>query len=330
MLFRLFILNFYNFWILNQSSMVFCNLDSYSHNQLEYIINVFNYIRQQDGWDLKLTYKIRINEKTYQKYQLKHILTEVDKYNFKKKITMISELIIFRYTESLKIFRHLLSCFVEKCYTYRKYDAINFIDCSKKLRTAVINLNPMFRKLLYAVVFLSNINDYLYIHYKLKLVSIVKHIGLLYSLTNKKLPEYDDTYMANKMVGSIKKIICNALDNRIIVELDHINRYSLYFNSYSVDATLVVKYSIDPKLKITKDTVDELVEIFDLYTVVTIQDEYEGLGFDKLIVSDTKERIEQQILNYNKNIEEDIEKDVEEDLEEGEFIPDSEFRYDKY
>ncbi|XP_050537518.1 uncharacterized protein LOC126903377 [Daktulosphaira vitifoliae] len=310
-------LNVYQFWILNQSSMVFCSSSSYSCNNLENIINIFNYIRQQDGWDLKMTYKLRIAENTCLIYQLKNILTEVNKNNFKIKIPLINELIIFRYTESLKVFRYILNSFVKKCYSYEFVDAINFIDCSKKLRTAVQNSNTVIQKLLYAVVFLSNINEYLNNNYKLKLVSIVRQIRAIYCMTYKEPKGYNNVYIANKVIGSVNGLITNTLEKKTLIELDEINNHFLHFNSNSVDATLVVKYSIDPKLKITKDTVDEHVAILGLYNAVTIQDEYELLGFDKLIDSDTKRQIEQQILNYNENIE------------EGEFIPDSEFGYDE-
>ncbi|XP_050537519.1 uncharacterized protein LOC126903393 [Daktulosphaira vitifoliae] len=297
MLFRLFILNF---WILNQCSRVFCTSNSFSSQQLEYIFNVFNCIRQQDGWDLKMTYNLRIGKNTYLKYQLKNILTEMNKNNFKTKITMINEIIIFRYTESLKVFRHILNSFVNICYNYKYYDSTNFIDCSMKLRTAVQNSNTVFQKLLCAVIFLSNINEYLNNNYELKLVSIVNQMRPIYSLTIMELQDYNDAYIANKVIESVHGLISNTLDNTL-VELDKINEHFLHFHSNSASATLAVKYSIDPKLIIAKDTVEEHVAILDLYNDATIQEEYELLGFDKVIVSHTKRQIEEQILNYVNN-----------------------------
>ncbi|XP_050526728.1 uncharacterized protein LOC126897273 [Daktulosphaira vitifoliae] len=312
MLFRLFIFNFYSFWILNQSSMVSCtfNLQEY----FIYVIKVFNHIRRQDGWDLESSYFFRTGENSYKMFYLKEILTEaVDENNFVNKIPMINILINLRYTETVKVFKHLLCRFVQKCDGL--HNKMEFINCSKELRKTVNKSSDMFRKLLHAAVFLSNIIDELNKNYKLNLISINNQMALMYGLTKKNASEYNRIHIAKKVVANIRNLIYKSIDKKTIIELDKINIKSIYFTENSVQATLLTLYGITimPDTQQVTDTIEDLSSTLNLFYLTTIQNEFQGLGFEKLIDPNIIKNIERPnkenvkgLYNYQLSFEYDM------------------------
>ncbi|XP_050525181.1 uncharacterized protein LOC126896437 [Daktulosphaira vitifoliae] len=322
MIFQIFILNFYSFWIINQICMVFCSSKLDSSLNIQYVFDVYNIIRQQEGWNSNKSYGFVDNENNYQYFAKEDILAKVEKKNFYIQIPIINKLIIFRYTESLIVFRHLLNIFVQKCYKYRNSNEKMFIYCSKELRKTVSKSNIMFLKLLYVTTLLDTINKSLYNNFQLNVISIVKQIGLLYALTLKNHLDYDDMETANKVVGNARKLVFSTLDNKTLVEIHQISKSTLHHYSNSVKAILLVQYGIDLKRYRNTNTIEEHKEALYLFYNLTVKEEYYDLGFDKLIVDDTKTSIQNKIIGRFKNYKRENEVDNFEE-EEDQLPPDS-------
>ncbi|XP_050527121.1 uncharacterized protein LOC126897504 [Daktulosphaira vitifoliae] len=314
MLFRFFILNFYNFWILNQCLMVFCSSSSNSGIDDKYVINAFNTIRQQIGWDLDRSYGFCIGENSYQYYNMEEIMSEINSSNFLEKIPRINKLIILRYTEYLKIFGRLLNSFVQFCH-HKQHSEEDFIHCCNELRNIVTISNRMFLKFLYVAIFLDHINSYLNTNHNLNLKSIITHIGVFYSLALKKPFKIIRLRTAKNMVRILKNFITYTIDKKIS-ELDQINKSAIYNTHNSAHASLEVQYSMSRLQEIITNTVERHKTILIKFYKETLQDGYYDLGFDKLIVDNTKQRILSQIMNHHTHYNEEHENDNFDNIED--------------
>ncbi|XP_050522141.1 uncharacterized protein LOC126894880 [Daktulosphaira vitifoliae] len=283
MLFRLFIFNFYSFWIINQGLMVYSVPKSDLY--LKYVIDVFNHIRIQDGWDLEEVCEIKIGENSH-KVSFNDILTKaVDKSNFSEKIPLINNLINLKYTEILKVFNIILDRFIQKCNNYKNDERYEvFINCSLSLQYALEYSKDMLSKLSCATEFLSNINEKLTVDYGLELNSIDKQFQIIIQQSSTILiHKYNAVYVAlNDM--EIFQIFCNTIKNKII-ELDMINEKWCCFNNNSVLATLFTLYGVQYDKNPATDRVEKTFNNLKTLYKITIQNDFHNLGFTELIYS---------------------------------------------
>ncbi|XP_050546445.1 uncharacterized protein LOC126908432 [Daktulosphaira vitifoliae] len=283
MLFRLFIFNFYSFWIINQGLMVYSVPKSDLY--LKYVIDVFNHIRIQDGWDLEEACKIKIGENSH-KVSFNEILTKaVDKSNFSEKIPLINNLINLKYTEILKVFNIILDRFIQKCYNYKKDERYEvFIKCSLSLQKTLENSKDMLSKFSRATEFLSNINEKLTVDYGLELNSIDKQFRIINQQSSTiSINKYDTVYVSLKNMETFQ-IFCNTIKNKII-ELDMINEKWCCFNNNSVLATLLTLYGVQYDKNPATDRVENIFNNLKTLYEITIQNDFYNLGFTQLIYS---------------------------------------------
>ncbi|XP_050529330.1 uncharacterized protein LOC126898947 [Daktulosphaira vitifoliae] len=293
MLFRFLILNFYNFWILNKSLMVFCSSSSSSNQNIDtkYIINAFNTICQQKGW-LDITYKYRVDDDTHRYINTSEIKSEINEDNFLQKIPIINDFIIVRYTAYLKLFKYLLNSFYELCCSYINIDEKNFIYCSRMLRHTVSTSAKMFLKFLYVAIFIHNINVHLYNQYELDYKIFVTQIKLLYDLTLKKRINITFITIAVNVVNCIGSLINDSL-NTIIEDLDTLNHYEACYYEKSVET--LIRKTIDMDRKIFSGYIDDHITTLDWFYKLAIKDGYYDLGFDQVIVDNMYTCIKENI-----------------------------------
>ncbi|XP_050529332.1 uncharacterized protein LOC126898949 isoform X1 [Daktulosphaira vitifoliae] len=280
MLFRFFILNF---WILNQSLMVFCSSSLDPRDFVQFVIHDFNVILKQKTWSNTL-YGFKDNKGTCHYYDMREIFSEINFDNFLEKISIINELIILRYTENLKLFRHLLNSFIKLCYRDMIFNVPQFIRCSNMLQETVSASSKMFLKYLYAAVFINDTNVYILTYFKKHFKSFLNQIDLLYDLSLKEPLEIKDKTTAGAVANYIKNTFYHILDKKII-ELEQLNYSVIYVNTSSVEA--VIGRSIDLGKDILFKSAEEHASIFNWFYELAINDGYYKLGLNEVIVNET-------------------------------------------
>ncbi|XP_050547137.1 uncharacterized protein LOC126908862 [Daktulosphaira vitifoliae] len=313
MLFRFFILNFCNFWILNQCLMVFCSssskLDSDSIQlslDAETIINMFNTIRQQDGWKETL-YGCRFDEDTFHFRNDQHFMLEINNDNHLKQLRLLLNIIILRYTENLKVFRYLMNSFIQLCFQYRKSRDPKFIYCSTKLQETVKISTKMFLKFYYVTNFLYNINNYLHDHGQLYHNStILDYMGTFYRGTLRKKLDIHNMFDANSVLIICRNFIYDRIDKKIPPEHSISNDLRIYSYDYSVQNH--IQRLVNMKKVLFSEDVDDHTKVLNWFYMLAVRDSYYNLGFNKVLVGDIKEHIHEYIAEntrYHENQEDD-------------------------
>ncbi|XP_050529320.1 putative uncharacterized transmembrane protein DDB_G0290641 isoform X2 [Daktulosphaira vitifoliae] len=192
---------------------------------------------------------------------------------------------------------------------YKDLDSEYFIKCIVKLKETIRKSTKMFIKFVYVVIFLYDVNDYLYKQYNLEFKSIVNHIEMLYGLTLKYYPNIQNKSNANRVLKNVVRFLQNTLEQKTLVELDQINDSAVYYTKNSVNATLVVEHGVDLNNVIVAVTIKKHTRLLNWFYKIAVKDGYYDLGFDKVIVGNTYRHIKLEIKGRHRDYKPEHEND---------------------
>ncbi|XP_050544392.1 uncharacterized protein LOC126907277 isoform X1 [Daktulosphaira vitifoliae] len=260
---------------------------------LEYVITVVEHIRIQEGWNSMK--HLQLNHDEYKNVTIKKVFAQkIDKMNITDMLSIVVGLLNYKYTQILKNYVEIVTLSIRECEKYSTDNLLKeFIDCTRRIEYAVKNSKIMFDNLYQVMTFMSYL-DIKWLNANISGNPFVKVEEIYFAYNYINIMEisdqsfYIDQYgnyipeNATSVLLNIKTFVEHLYfmtengeeNNCILAELPVPINYNLFFKEEYLNFK-----SLNPHLS----TFDFVIMMLDSFCNITIQNEYENLGFEKIL-----------------------------------------------